>query len=260
MVSTNGSSVAYRGMVKTAVGIVNEEGVVKLWNGVTPAILRHIVYTGSRMTVYEFLRNRVLKRNEDGLFPIWKSVISGMTAGAIGQFFSSPADLVKVQMQMEGKRVLIEKRKPRVHGTAHAFRNIVKHYGIKGLWKGWLPNVQRAALVNMGDLTTYDTVKHNLLKHTKLHDNWITHTMSSACSGLVAATISTPADVIKTRIMNNPSGYKGAIDCFQRAVKQEGFFSLYKGWLPTWTRMAPWSLTFWLSYEQIRKLSGAQGF
>jgi solute carrier family 25 uncoupling protein 27 len=42
-----------------------------------------------------------------------KSVISGMTAGAFGQFFSSPTDLVKVQMQMEGKRVLVDKRKPR---------------------------------------------------------------------------------------------------------------------------------------------------
>lgn len=29
-----------------------------------------------------------------------------MSAGAIGQFFASPTDLVKVQMQMEGKRKL----------------------------------------------------------------------------------------------------------------------------------------------------------
>ena len=36
-----------------------------------------------------------------------------MTAGAFGQFIASPTDLVKVQMQMEGKRVLIEGRQPR---------------------------------------------------------------------------------------------------------------------------------------------------
>lgn len=35
-----------------------------------------------------------------------KSVVGGMCAGAIGQFFASPTDLVKVQMQMEGKRKL----------------------------------------------------------------------------------------------------------------------------------------------------------
>lgn len=35
-----------------------------------------------------------------------KAVVGGMSAGAIGQFFASPTDLVKVQMQMEGKRKL----------------------------------------------------------------------------------------------------------------------------------------------------------
>lgn len=43
-----------------------------------------------------------------------------MTAGAFGQFIASPTDLVKVQMQMEGKRVLIEGRQPRyvAHSTS----------------------------------------------------------------------------------------------------------------------------------------------
>ncbi|RMX43930.1 hypothetical protein pdam_00011274 [Pocillopora damicornis] len=244
--STTAANVPYRGMVRTAVGIVEEEGLRNLWSGVTPAILRHIVYTGSRMTAYEFLRNKVLKRNPDGRFPLWqsfiprKSVIAGMSAGAFGQFIASPTDLVKVQMQMEGKRVILEGRRPRVRNTVHAFSTIVRKHGVRGLWKGWAPNVQRAALVNMGDLTTYDTVKHLLLHHTSLEDNWVTHTFSSGCSGLIAATISTPADVVKTRIMNNPNVYRGSIDCFLSA--------------------APWSLTFWLVYERIRNVAGVSGF
>ena len=36
-----------------------------------------------------------------------------MSAGAFGQFIASPTDLVKVQMQMEGKRVILEGRRPR---------------------------------------------------------------------------------------------------------------------------------------------------
>ena len=38
----------------------------------------------------------------------------------------------------------------RVKNTGHAFRQIVAEGGIRGLWRGWVPNVQRAALVNMG--------------------------------------------------------------------------------------------------------------
>lgn len=33
-------------------------------------------------------------------------------------------------------------------------------------------------------------------------DNWATHLSASLCSSLAAATVSTPADVVKTRIMD----------------------------------------------------------
>lgn len=32
----------YRGMIRTAIGIVQEEGPLQLWRGVTPAIYRHV--------------------------------------------------------------------------------------------------------------------------------------------------------------------------------------------------------------------------
>lgn len=252
--------VAYRGMVKTAVGIVREEGLSKLFQGLAPAVMRHLVYTGCRMMFYEYSREHILKKDSDGYFPVWKSVIGGMTSGALAQFFASPTDLVKVQMQTEGKKMLVEGRPSRYHGPLHAFWLISRENGLLGLWRGWLPNVQRAALVNLGDLVTYDTVKHFLLRNTSLEDNYFTHTLSSVCSGLVAATFGTPADVVKTRIMNNPDLYKGSLDCLVRSVQKEGFFSIYKGFVPTWSRMAPWSLTFWLTYEQIRRLSGATSF
>ncbi len=82
---------------------------------------------------------------------------------------------------------------------------------------GWY----RAALVNLGDLTTYDSVKQ-IVRKTPLGDTSTTHAVSSLCAGLVAATMGyacllvtmasrdgvsgfrTPADVIKTRVMNQP--------------------------------------------------------
>uniref|UniRef100_A0AAR2KXP4 Mitochondrial uncoupling protein 4 n=1 Tax=Pygocentrus nattereri TaxID=42514 RepID=A0AAR2KXP4_PYGNA len=241
----------YRGMLSTAVGIVREEGPLKLWQGATPAVYRHIVYSGGRMVAYEQLRESVLGKSEDGSFSVWKAAVGGMVSGAFGQFLASPTDLVKVQMQMEGRRRL-EGKPPRVRGAYHAFIKIVSEGGIRGLWAGWVPNVQRAALVNLGDLATYDSVKHLLLRHTSLEDNCLCHGLASTCSGLVAATMGTPADVVKTRIMNQPrdsSGrgllYKSSVDCLVQAVKGEGFLSLYKGFLPTWLRMCcssvPWT-------------------
>lgn len=34
----------HRGMMQTAMGIVREEGASKLFQGITPALYRHVVY------------------------------------------------------------------------------------------------------------------------------------------------------------------------------------------------------------------------
>ncbi|XP_064547102.1 mitochondrial uncoupling protein 4 [Drosophila montana] len=267
-VATSSSAKAnmqYRGMVATAFGIVREEGAVKLWQGVTPALYRHVVYSGVRICSYDLMRKEFTKNGSQAL-PVWKSALCGVTAGAVAQWLASPADLVKVQIQMEGRRRLMGEA-PRVHSAAHAFRMIVQRGGVKGLWKGSIPNVQRAALVNLGDLTTYDTIKHLIMRRLQMPDCHTVHVLASICAGFVAAIMGTPADVVKTRIMNQPTDelgrgllYRGSLDCLRQTVAKEGFVALYKGFLPCWIRMAPWSLTFWLSFEQIRKMIGASSY
>jgi len=252
-------------MFGIAVDIVKNEGLFKLWSGVTPAIYRHLIYSGFRLVLYETFREKIQPNKNEPVL-LWKMVLIGACTGATAQFLASPTDLVKVIMQAEGK-LRLENKPPRYKNARDAFIQVYRKSGINGLWRGATVNVQRAALVNLGDLTTYDTVKRTLITKFNFKDNFITHTMSSFCSAIVAATMSTPADVIKTRIMNQPLNEhgKGAIyassyHCLKLTIKNEGFFGLYKGFFPTWMRMAPWSLTFWLTYEQIRKTFGVSGF
>lgn len=260
--SGGGGAVKYRGMFRTALGIVQEEGLLHLWRGMLPALYRHAIYTGFRMSAYEEIRNQLSRENKDN-FSLWKKVVAGMLAGGIGQLMASPTDLVKTQIQMEGRRRLLGKP-PRVEGMTDAFRKILKQGGVIGLWRGCWPNVQRAALVNLGDLSTYDSVKGAILNNTNFEDNSLTHCMASGCAGLVGAIMGTPADVVKARVMNQPTDefgrglvYKSSVDCAMQTIKGEGFLALYKGFVPCWLRMAPWSLTFWLSFEQIRHAAGA---
>lgn len=135
----------------------------------------------------------------------------GVSSGAVAQFISSPADLVKVIMQAEGKRKF-EGHPPRIKTVNQAFVEIYRQGGIKGLWRGCVVNVQRAALVNLGDLATYDYIKHYFIKNFGFKDDYKVHTLSSIFSGLVAATMGTPADVIKTRIMCQPTDSQGRLD------------------------------------------------
>ena len=48
-----------------------------------------------------------------------------------------------------------------------------------------------------------------MLRSTNLKDNSVTHCLSSACAGLVGATMGAPADVVKARIMNQPTNEHG---------------------------------------------------
>lgn len=58
----------------------------------------------------------------------------------------------------------------RIKNCSHAFRSILAESGVKGLWRGWVPNVQRAALVNMGGNSGYFLLFHQVwLSLFKVH-------------------------------------------------------------------------------------------
>lgn len=136
-VQNSQKGVPTRGIFGTAAGIVREEGLLSLYKGLGPACARHLVYSGTRVVVYEAMRETVLGRSEDGSFPLWKGILAAMTAGFTGQFIASPTDLVKVRMQTDGKRV-VEGKQARYNGTLDAFRKVYVEKGFRGMWQGWV--------------------------------------------------------------------------------------------------------------------------
>jgi solute carrier family 25 uncoupling protein 27 len=60
-------------------------------------------------------------------------MLAGSSAGIIGQAVASPTDLVKVQMQADGKRVAAGHQR-RYKGIADAFLTIARQGGVSGLW------------------------------------------------------------------------------------------------------------------------------
>ncbi|MEW5301197.1 MAG: hypothetical protein WDW36_004071 [Sanguina aurantia] len=278
-----------KGALGMALQILGREGVHGFYSGLSAGVVRHVLYTGTRLTVYENLRSTVphlLKREggpeqstsssegtsaggggsssspvSSGSGSLGSKLLMGLTAGALGQLVAIPADVIKVRLQADGRQVASGGQgAPRYTGALHALRTIVAQEGVRGLWRGTTPAVQRAALVNLGELAT---PSHWVQQTGMLPEGVAVHTASSICSGLVAAVVSTPADVMKTRLMTqdpaNPR-YRGLLDCLVQCVRNEGPAALYKGFLPTWARLGPWQLCFWLTYEQCRSLAGQPSF
>nr|GMD90694.1 mitochondrial uncoupling protein 3 [Ipomoea batatas] len=249
--------------VRVVSEIVLKNGFSGLYNGLSPEIIRHLFYTPIRIVGYEYLRNVLVPSDRPLSLPS-KAVIGGIS-GVIAQVVASPADLVKVRMQADS-RMVSQGLQPRYHGPFDAFNKIIRTEGFGGLWKGVVPNAQRAFLVNMGELACYDHAKRFIIQNHIADDNIYAHTLSSIVSGLAATTLSCPADVIKTRMMNQgaegegKSKYKNSYHCLVKTVRVEGLGALWKGFFPTWARLGPWQFVFWVSYEKLRQIAGLSSF
>ncbi|PKA65638.1 Mitochondrial uncoupling protein 3 [Apostasia shenzhenica] len=244
---------------RVAADIWKMKGFVGFYDGLAPAVLRHLFYTPIRIVSYENLRHLA----EDS---VAGKVLAAGVSGVLAQVVASPADLIKVRMQADG-RLVSNSRPARYTGIFDAFNKIARYEGIRGLWRGVFPNGQRAFLVNMGELSCYDQAKRLIIRHEIFDDNVFAHTLASISSGLCATTLSCPADVIKTRMMNQASGkdhdklvYRNSYDCLMKTVKFEGVLALWKGFFPTWARLGPWQFVFWVSYERCRHAAGISSF
>lgn len=107
--------------------------------------------------------------------------------------------------------------------------------------------------MNAAELGTYDQAKASLVPF--VGDNALAHLGASGIAGVASACTSTPADVIKTRLMNHAGGkqvYSGVINAFTTIVKDEGASALYKGFVPICIRKIMWCSVFFVSYEKLR--------
>lgn len=241
-------------ILSTIKDVIKTEGGFGFYRGLSPAVLRHWIYTASRIFLYEDFRNRKVLHSKEGELNFLGKFIIGGFSGGIGQFIASPADIMKVQMVIDRKL----NNPPKYNGILDCFIQLYKSNGIKGFWKGVWPNVNRAIAVNLGELATYDLAKTNIMLFSGLPDDIRIHTLSSISSGLIASLCSTPFDVLKTRIM--AGNYKNSWNCAKLTFQNEGFLAFYKGFIPCWARLGPWQFCFWVTYEQLRTTFGYKGF
>mmetsp|Transcript_17159 Transcript_17159/g.52792 ORF Transcript_17159/g.52792 Transcript_17159/m.52792 type:complete len:88 (-) Transcript_17159:42-305(-) len=80
------------------------------------------------------------------------------------------------------------------------------------------------------------------------------HFSCSMLAGVVAAAVTAPVDLAKTRIMNgSPHGIVGTIAGIART---EGPTSVYKGFTGQWLRIGPHTTISLLAFENLRHFCG----
>ena len=113
--------------------------------------------------------------------------------------------------------------------------------------------MKRVAVVNGTWIATYDEAKETVYRLTPLR-GIPAYALASQISGFVSSVVGCPIDVIKTRLMSQSADekyYRNALDCVGKVLRHEGPLALYKGFLPTLVRTGPWSLVFFVVFEQV---------
>lgn len=161
--------------------------------------------------------------------------------------FTNPLEIVKIRLQVAGEITT----GPRVSALS-----VVRDLGFFGLYKG-------AKACFLRDIP-FSAIYFPVYAHTKtqLADEQgrlgaLQLLTAGAIAGIPAASLVTPADVIKTRLQvaarAGQTTYSGVIDCFRKILKEEGFRALWKGAGARMCRSSPQFGVTLVTYELLQR-------
>uniref|UniRef100_A0A8B9L7M1 Solute carrier family 25 member 12 n=1 Tax=Astyanax mexicanus TaxID=7994 RepID=A0A8B9L7M1_ASTMX len=163
--------------------------------------------------VNDLVRDKCTQK--DGSIPLAAEILAGGCAGGSQVIFTNPLEIVKIRLQVAGEITT----GPRVSAL-----NVIRDLGFFGLYKG-------AKACFLRDIP-FSAIYFPVYAHTKsaLADEdgrlgALQLLTAGAIAGVPAASLVTPADVIKTRLQvaarAGQTTYNGVIDCFRKIMREE---------------------------------------
>lgn len=215
----------------TLVGIIKAEGIAGVYSGISASLLRQLTYSTVRFGIYEELKHH-LSSDADFLTLCGIASMSGFAGGVAGNV----ADVLNVRMQNDTTLPIHERRNYK--NAVDGLLRMTSEEGFRSWFRGWLPNSGRAALATTAQLASYDATKAWLMKRLAVEDSLGTQLSASFAAGLTAATVTSPLDVVKTKLMS-ANGRRGTLQLLRDITTQEGARWMFKGWVPSFMRQAP---------------------
>lgn len=169
--AAQGEPKIYSGMMDAVKGICKESGVKGLYRGVGVTVLEIMPYAALQFGLYDvFLKiaNTIDDNGDNNR--MMKNFFSGLAAGTLAKLGTHPLDVVKKRFQVAGLQRSISYGRRIPISTSQSMisclRDIARHEGIGGFYKGALPSVLKAAPAAAITLACYDMV-YSLLQQQK---------------------------------------------------------------------------------------------
>jgi len=252
-----------QGPVTIARNMIANEGFFSLYSGLSAGITRQVIYTGSRLGLYDIFTD-MARDKETGKLGFAQTAGCGLAAGGIAALIGNPADLSLIRMQTDSMAPKAQQVGYRHVG--HAMSSIVAEAGPAGLLKGCVPTSIRAMGLNLGMLAGNSFAKDTLSSATgmKKSDGVIVFG-ASAIAGFLASAFSLPFDYVKTQMQkqkpdaNGKLQYSSSMNCVTQTLKKGGPLQFYAGFPTYYFRIAPHAMITLLAQDQVKKMWKACG-
>lgn len=237
----------YRNSADCFKKVIRHEGMMGLYKGLTVQLIGVAPEKAIKLTVNDLVRDKFVQYN--GSLPLWGEVLAGGMAGMCQVIFTNPMEIVKIRMQVAGEVGAPGKRQSIV--------SIVRELGLFGLYKGVKACLLRDIPFSMIYFPAYAHTK-KLFSDENGHNSPSSLFLAGFISGVPAAGLVTPADVIKTRLQakqkTGETVYKGIFDAVRTITKEEGGTAFWKGAGARVMRSSPQFGVTLVCYEILQRL------
>ena len=198
------------------------------------------------MAVYEPVKKAVM-----AAVPSERSFLGPLAAGVAAGLASSivrvPTEVIKTRMQTGEFKYAVT-----------ALKTIARREGARGLFAGYGSFLLRDLPFDAIEFVAYEQMKRSyqaIALQNSRELNPGEHSVFGAAAGAFTGLVTTPLDVLKTRLMiQGASGqYRNVVDCAAQIVRQEGPGALLRGWQPRVIWIGVGGSIFFTALEAAKK-------
>ena len=235
-----------------SVRLVGQEGVFALWTGLRATLIMQVPAQAIYMTLYEHIYQRIRAPELLGQQQWVAALVAGGSARMVASSIVSPVELLRTQIQAAAPGANVGSTL-----TATA-RSTVEREGVRGLWKGLVPTLWRDVPFSCIYWIAYEKLKRSFAASDGVLS--VPYAFAAGASaGSLAALLTTPLDVIKTRqqvSIGSPAGTRHGTGSLLLGVLREGGVSaLFAGLGPRLLKVAPSCAVMITSYELGKRLA-----
>lgn len=242
----------YKNSLDCAKKVIKNEGFRGLYSGILPQLVGVAPEKAIKLTVNDLARS--FFSGKDGSIRIYQELISGGMAGSCQVIFTNPLEIVKIRLQVQGEVAkTINSAPPR------SAIWIIRNLGLVGLYKGVSACLLRDVPFSAIYFTGYNHLKRDYFGESQTQSLRIHQLlMAGAIAGMPASYLTTPCDVIKTRLQvearKGETAYTSLRHCAKTIYQQEGFRAFFKGGPARVLRSSPQFGFTLAAYEVLQNL------